>query len=106
MQPNLVTGPWSAIALLTLMTSGYLVATAVFWTIPTYYLSDRARAAGLALVNCCGQISSLLTPIMIGTIKTSTGEISLALYIVAALVACGTLILLFGVPRQSLRDAP
>ncbi|MCU1725259.1 MFS transporter [Pseudomonas sp. 5P_5.1_Bac1] len=104
--PNLIAGPWSAIALLTLMTSGYLVATAVFWTIPTYYLSDRARAAGLALVNCCGQVSSLLTPIMIGTIKTNTGEISLALYIVAALVACGTLILLFGVPRQALRDAP
>lgn len=104
--PNLIAGPWSAIALLTLMTSGYLVATAVFWTIPTYYLSDRARAAGLALVNCCGQISSLLTPIMIGTIKTNTGDISLALYIVAALVACGTLILLFGVPRQALRDAP
>lgn len=104
--PNLIAGPWSAIALLTLMTSGYLVATAIFWTIPTYYLSDRARAAGLALVNCCGQISSLLTPIMIGTIKTNTGEISLALYIVAALVACGTLILLFGVPRQALRDAP
>lgn len=104
--PGLIAGPWSAIALLTLMTSGYLVATAVFWTIPTYYLSDRARAAGLALVNCCGQISSLLTPIMIGTIKTNTGDISLALYIVAGLVASGTLILLLGVPRQALRDAP
>ena len=88
------------------MTSGYLVATAVFWTIPTYYLSDRARAAGLALVNCCGQVSSLLTPIMIGSIKTNTGDISLALYIVAGLVTCGTLILLLGVPRQALRDAP
>ncbi len=104
--PNLIAGPWSAIALLTLMTSGYLVATAVFWTIPTYYLSDRARAAGLALVNCCGQISSLLTPIMIGSIKTNTGDISLALYIVAGLVTCGALILLLGVPRQALRDAP
>ena len=104
--PKLIAGPWSAIALLTLMTSGYLVATAVFWTIPTYYLSDRARAAGLALVNCCGQISSLLTPIMIGSIKTNTGDISLALYIVAGLVASGTLILLLGVPRQALRDAP
>ncbi|MDG9883502.1 MFS transporter [Pseudomonas sp. GD04058] len=103
--PNLIAGPWSAIALLTLMTSGYLVATAVFWTIPTYYLSDRARAAGLALVNCCGQISSLLTPIMIGSIKTNTGDISLALYIVAGLVTCGALILLLGVPRQALRDA-
>lgn len=103
--PNLIAGPWSAIALLALMTSGYLVATAVFWTIPTYYLSDRARAAGLALVNCCGQISSLLTPIMIGSIKTNTGDISLALYIVAGLVTCGALILLLGVPRQALRDA-
>ncbi|PQZ87622.1 MFS transporter [Pseudomonas trivialis] len=103
--PNFLFSPYSAIAVLTLMTSGYLVATAIFWTIPTYYLSDHAKAAGLALVNCCGQISSLLTPIMIGAIKTSTGSISLALYIVAALVAAGTLILLFGVPRSALRDA-
>ncbi|MBC2379970.1 MFS transporter [Pseudomonas sp. WS 5106] len=103
--PNFLFSPYSAIAVLTLMTSGYLVATAIFWTIPTYYLSDHAKAAGLALVNCCGQISSLLTPIMIGAIKTSTGSISLALYIVAALVAGGTLILLFGVPRSALRDA-
>lgn len=103
--PNFLFSPYSAIAVLTLMTSGYLVATAIFWTIPTYYLSDHAKAAGLALVNCCGQISSLLTPIMIGAIKTSTGSISLALYIVAALVATGTLILLFGVPRSALRDA-
>ncbi|KAA8562717.1 putative tartrate transporter [Pseudomonas extremaustralis] len=104
--PNFLFSPYSAIAVLTLMTSGYLVATAIFWTIPTYYLSDHAKAAGLALVNCCGQISSLLTPIMIGAIKTSTGSISLALYIVAALVACGTLTLLLGVPRSALRDAP
>lgn len=103
--PNFLFSPYSAIAVLTLMTSGYLVATAIFWTIPTYYLSDHAKAGGLALVNCCGQISSLLTPIMIGAIKTSTGDISLALYIVAALVASGTLILLFGVPRNALRDA-
>lgn len=103
--PNFLFSPYSAIAVLTLMTSGYLVATAIFWTIPTYYLSDHAKAAGLALVNCCGQISSLLTPIMIGAIKTSTGSISLALYIVAGLVACGTLILLLGVPRHALRDA-
>lgn len=103
--PNFLVSPWAAIAILTLMTSGYLVATAVFWTIPTYYLSDQAKAAGLAMVNCCGQVSSLLTPIMIGSIKTSTGSISLALYIVASLVTCGALILLFGVPRQALRDA-
>lgn len=103
--PNFLVSPWAAIAILTLMTSGYLVATAVFWTIPTYYLSDQAKAAGLAMVNCCGQVSSLLTPIMIGSIKTSTGSIALALYIVAGLVTCGALILLFGVPRQALRDA-
>nr|WP_260408883.1 MFS transporter [Pseudomonas cichorii] len=104
--PQMLFSPWSAIAVLTVMTSGYLVATSIFWTIPTYYLSDGAKAAGLALVNCCGQVSSLLTPIMIGSIKTNTGSISLALYIVAALVASGTLILLLGVSRQSLRDAP
>ena len=43
---------------------------------------------------------------MIGQIKTATGDIRLALYIVAAMVASGALILFFGVPRKALRDAP
>jgi len=103
--PHFLFSPVSAVAIMTLMTTGYLSATAIFWTIPTYYLSDRAKAAGLAMVNCCGQISSLLTPIMIGHIKTVTGDIRLALYIVAALVASGALILFFGVPRNALHDA-
>ncbi|SDH18665.1 MFS transporter, ACS family, phthalate transporter [Pseudomonas flavescens] len=103
--PSLQSSPVTAILTLIVMTSGYLVATAIFWTIPTYYLSDAAKAAGLALVNCCGQISSLLTPIMIGAIKTSTGNIGPALYIVAILVAIGTLTLLLGVPRQALHDS-
>ncbi|WP_437882373.1 MFS transporter [Pseudomonas sp. LRF_L74] len=103
--PSLQSSPVTAILTLTVMTSGYLVATAIFWTIPTYYLSDAAKAAGLALVNCCGQISSLLTPIMIGAIKTSTGSIGPALYIVAALVALGTLTLLSGVPQRVLHDS-
>jgi ACS family phthalate transporter-like MFS transporter len=102
--PHFLFSPVSAVAIMTLMTTGYLSATAIFWTIPTYYLSDRAKAAGLAMVNCCGQISSLLTPIMIGHIKTATGDIRLALYIVAAMVASGALILFFGVPRSALRD--
>jgi ACS family phthalate transporter-like MFS transporter len=41
---------------------------------------------------------------MIGHIKTATGDIRLALYIVAAMVASGALILFFGVPRSALRD--
>ena len=104
--PQCLGSPTATVATMVLMTTGYLSATAVFWTIPTYYLSDRAKAAGLAMVNCCGQISSLLTPIMIGQIKTATGDIRLALYIVAAMVASGALILFFGVPRKALRDAP
>lgn len=104
--PQCLSSPTATVATMILMTTGYLSATAVFWTIPTYYLSDRAKAAGLAMVNCCGQISSLLTPIMIGQIKTATGDIRLALYIVAAMVASGALILFFGVPRKALRDAP
>ncbi|WP_447588274.1 MFS transporter [Aquipseudomonas campi] len=103
--PSQLDNPLSTLGLLVVLTSGYMVATAIFWTIPTYYLSDTAKAAGLALVNCCGQISSLLTPIMIGAIKTNTGSIAPALYIIAALVAAGTLALLLGVPRRALRDA-
>jgi ACS family phthalate transporter-like MFS transporter len=41
--PQCLSSPTATVATMVLMTTGYLSATAGFWTIPTYYLSDRQK---------------------------------------------------------------
>ncbi|WKE47592.1 MFS transporter [Gluconobacter oxydans] len=92
--------PWSlhhvvlTMLLLTLMVCGYLIATAIFWSIPVLLLPRQDRAVGLAFINCCGQVSSMLTPVMIGFLRSRLGGFEAALTVVSLLVALGVLILL------------
>ncbi|KXV66045.1 MFS transporter [Gluconobacter oxydans] len=92
--------PWSlhhvvlTMLLLTLMVCGYLIATAIFWSIPALLLPRQDRAVGLAFINCCGQVSSMLTPVMIGFLRSRLGGFEAALTVVSLLVALGVLILL------------
>jgi ACS family phthalate transporter-like MFS transporter len=91
--PSLGHTPYAAIALLVVGTAGYLSATAVFWTIPSFYLSESARAGGIALINTVGQIGALVAPIVIGSLRTSTGSLATGLYIVAPVIIVGAAIL-------------
>ena len=92
--------PWSlhyaalTMVFLTLMVCGYLIATAIFWSIPATLLPVGERAVGLAVINCAGQIGSILTPVMIGFLKSRLGGFEAALTTVSVLVALGVLILL------------
>lgn len=93
-----------AIGALIITTSSYLISMSMFWTIPSGYLSESARAGGLALVNTLGQVGGLITPIWIGWVKTSTGNLNLALYVVAAAVALGAMTIVLGIPSKTMRS--
>ena len=55
-----------------------------FWTLPTAFLSGTAAAAGLALINAIGSLGGFFGPYIIGAIRDSTGNFSLALLPIAA----------------------
>lgn len=92
--------PWMAhevavtLFFLTVMVAGYLIATAIFWSIPAGMLPARDRAIGFALINCCGQISSMFVPMFIGFLKTWLGGFEVALSIVSLFVGLGVIVLL------------
>jgi ACS family phthalate transporter-like MFS transporter len=79
---------------LTIMVAGYLIATAIFWSIPASLLPAQDRAIGFALINCCGQVSSMLVPVLIGFLKTRLGGFEVALSIVSLFVGLGVVVLL------------
>jgi MFS family permease len=78
---------------------GTMSAIPVFWQMPDRFLSGSAAAGGVALINSIANLAGFGAPWMLGIIKTSTGSLSSGLYVVAAVEACATLLILALIPR-------
>lgn len=73
---------------------GASAALPMFWQLPPAYLNDRTQAAGIALISSFGSIASFLAPYLIGWVRDTTHSASLALYLLAFLIALGGLLVL------------
>ncbi|QGZ63353.1 MFS transporter [Paraburkholderia acidisoli] len=89
---------YGALITLAAINIGYLCIAALFFTIPTAFLSGSAAAGGLALVSAMGQVGGFLAPIVIGHVKQSTGSFALALMLVAALLLVAACFVIFLIP--------
>lgn len=95
----LKTSPLLTLVMLTLAIVGTMSAIPVFWQMPNRFLSGTAAAAGVALINSIANLAGFGAPWMLGIIKTSTGQLTSGLYVVAAFEICATLLILKFVPR-------
>jgi MFS family permease len=95
----LKTSPLLTLVMLTLAIVGTMSAIPVFWQMPNRFLSGTAAAGGVALINSIANLAGFGAPWMLGIIKTSTGELTSGLYVVAAFEICATLLILKLVPR-------
>lgn len=76
-------------------------ALPIFWTVPSGYLSGKAAAAGIGLISSIGITSGILSPWVIGLIKTRTGSMDNALYVLTGLLFLSGIALLRGVPKRA-----
>jgi ACS family phthalate transporter-like MFS transporter len=91
-----------AIACLAVLAIGYLSATALFWTIPTSFLSEAESAGSLAFISSMGQVGSLIAPAAFGWVTAETGTLAAGSALVAAvLVAGGCAVLTLRLPRPA-----
>jgi nitrate/nitrite transporter NarK len=94
------------LALLTLSLAclGTLSALPVFWSIPTQILNGAAAAGGIALINSCGNLAGYLSPVLVAWIKEATGNLTNALYMLAAWLILSAIIVIlnFNSTRMSL----
>ena len=95
----LKTSPLLTLVMLTLAIVGTMSAIPVFWQMPNRFLSGTAAAGGVALINSIANLAGFGAPWMLGIIKTSTGQLTTGLYVVAAFEICATLLILNFVPR-------
>jgi MFS family permease len=74
-----------SVVALTLVAIGAMAWLAVFWTLPSAFLSGAAAAGGIAWINALSQLGGFVGPDMLGRIRAgNAGDNSLAFLILAA----------------------
>ncbi|WP_448954794.1 MFS transporter [Labrys neptuniae] len=74
-----LTDPVLTMVALTVAAIGVFCTFALFWTLPTAFLSGASAAAGIALINSIGNLAGFGGPYLIGWVKQQTGGTALGL---------------------------
>jgi MFS transporter, ACS family, tartrate transporter len=77
---------------LTIALIGITSARAVFWTIPTRFMTGVGAASGLAFINSIGVMGGYFGPELMGTLKDLTGGYLAGLLTMAGILAVSTLL--------------
>ena len=77
---------------LTVALIGVTAARAVFWTIPTQFLTGIAAAGGLAFINTIGTLGGFAGPYMMGELRQLTGSFESGLLAMSAVLVVATLL--------------
>ncbi|MFC7418399.1 MFS transporter [Iodobacter arcticus] len=72
----------------------------IFWAVPATYLSGTAAAGGIALISSIGMLSGIVSPWLVGQIKTRTGSMDNALYLLSVLLVMSAITMLFFVKNN------
>jgi nitrate/nitrite transporter NarK len=70
---------------------GVTAARAIFWTIPTRFLTGVAAAGGLAFINSVGTVGGFVGPSMMGWLREFSGSYVVGLSAMAAIMVAATL---------------
>jgi D-galactonate transporter len=89
-----------AMCALTLGTCGIITTLPLFWSLPTAILGGGAAAAGIAFINSFGNLAGFVSPYAIGWIKDVTQSTDNGMYMLAAVLVLGALLVAFGVPAR------
>lgn len=81
----------SAVIGFSLALIGVTAARAIFWTIPTRFLTGVAAAGGLAFINSIATTGGFFGPSMMGWLKQYSGSYIIGLLAVAAIMVAATL---------------
>ena len=85
---------------------GIFGTLAVFWTLPTSFLSGIAAAGGIAVINSIGNLAGFAGPYAMGAIKDATDSYQGGLFLLAGLALIAMVIVLLLRHDRHLEAAP
>jgi MFS transporter, ACS family, tartrate transporter len=81
---------WLSLAWVSVALIGITAARAIFWTIPTRFLTGIAAAGGLAFINSIGTLGGFAGPATVGWLKDHSGSFSTGLLAMSGLLLAAT----------------
>jgi MFS transporter, ACS family, tartrate transporter len=81
---------WPALIGITVAVIGTTTARAIFWSIPTRFLTGAAAAGGLAFINSVGTLGGFVGPFMVGFLKDQTGSFTIGILGMAGMLLLST----------------
>jgi MFS family permease len=85
---------------LTLAVSGVVTALPMFWALPTAFLGGSGAAAGIALINCTGNLAGFISPTVIGWLKGYTHTLASGLVLTACTLTLSAVLILVFIPAR------
>lgn len=98
--------PSVAIVGLTLAAFGILATLPMFWTLPVLHARGATAAAGIAIINSCGNLAGFASPYAVGWIKDATGSTAIGILGVAGFVLTGAVLILVGTRTEPSGTSP
>jgi len=89
-------GAAATVVALSLATFGVITAVALFWSLPTTYLTASAAAGGIAVINSFGNLAGFLGPYLMGWMKDRNGSTDSGVYIIASAVLLAAALVVAG----------
>jgi MFS family permease len=87
----LVHGVPLTLVTLSVAAAGVLTSTPLFWSLPTAFLSGRAAAGGIAIINSFGNLAGFVSPMAVGILRDRTHQDGYAMYLLSAVLLLGAL---------------
>ncbi|MDC8758056.1 MFS transporter [Janthinobacterium fluminis] len=88
-----------AMVALSVGTAGILSTLPLFWSLPTALLTGTAAAAGIAMINSIGNLAGFASPYLVGAIKDATHSTATGMYLLAASLLLGGMLVVCAVKR-------
>jgi nitrate/nitrite transporter NarK len=85
----LVHGVPHTLLTLSIAAAGVLTSTPLFWSLPTAFLSGRAAAGGIAIINSFGNLAGFVSPLAVGVLRDRTHQNGYAMYLLSAVLLLG-----------------
>ena len=85
--------PIAQVALITVLACAVFGALPTFWSLPPRFLSGRAAASGIALINTVGNVAGLAGPWLTGWLKSVTNSYEASMCIVGGFMALSTIMI-------------
>lgn len=88
------------VVLLSIISAALYSGMTIFWTIPTAFLGGASAASGVAVITTLGAFGGVLSPVVIGSLKTYTGHFYAGFGAIGVTLIVGMLTLLAVVPNR------